>query len=404
MPTMSVIVPVYNVERYLAACLDSILSQTYSDLEVICVNDGSPDRSAEILELYAQLDERVRVISIENHGVSHARNVGMEAARGTYLCFVDSDDLLMPEACETVVRAFEENGDDVVKFSAVAFPPQNSNYWIDSTLCVGEGLFEGYSSPLIFEEHSRPFPWNGAYRTSFVRDRGLRFPEGLSLGEDQVFSFATLCRSRMTQLIPEQLYRYRLSRKDSLTAIASGDMVQKLATHQEVVRAIMDDWHSAGLMQGESASRMLDFVCIFLLFDIFELEDETGRDQLLSSLSALLRDQMGRDDLLRWASGPGVRDILLRVYDYDGDSVPFGKRGVYELTRAIYGRKAVLRRRVRDLRSALLPERKRPRVAEADEDVEDVDDGEDVDVVLARLRRRISDASESAASYDAKEL
>lgn len=389
MPTISVIVPVYNVERYLPACLDSILSQSFGDLEVICVNDGSPDRSGEILGLYARLDPRVRVISIENQGVSHARNVGIDAAQGTYLCFVDSDDLLMPDALRIVVEAFQENGDDIVKYSAQAFPAQNSNFWIDSCLCVGEGLFEGYSSPLIFDEHTRPFPWNGAYRTDFIRQNGIRFPEDLSLGEDQVFSFATLCRSRMTQLIPDQLYRYRLSRKDSLTALASGNEVEKFQTHQQVVRAIMDDWRSAGLMQGESASRMLDFVCIFLLFDIFELEDEAGRDQLLTSLRDLLRRQLTRDDLCRWASGERVCKILLEVYDYDADPAPFGRRRVYELTRAIYGRKAVLRRFANDVRRRIFHPHGRPC---APEDEEPVDEGVDVEQTVARLLRELEAA------------
>lgn len=388
MPAISVIVPVYNVERYLAACLDSIRAQTLDDFEVICVNDGSPDRSGEILELYAALDSRFRVLTIENQGVSHARNTGIDAALGTYLCFVDSDDLLEPEALATVVDAFEKNGGDVIKYSAEAFPASFSNYWIDSTLSVGEGVFRGYSSEVIFDEHSRPFPWNGAYRTSFIKERGIRFPEDLSLGEDQVFSFATLCRSRATQLIPKQLYRYRLSRKDSLTALASGNELERLLTHQGVVRAIVSDWKSVGLMQGESASRMLDFICIFLLFDIFELKDEKDRDVLLSALRDFLRDQMTEAELTEWPSGEGVRDVLLQVYGYDGHPEDFGLHAAQELTRAIYGRKAALRRRAGDFVRRLMPTFSRRSLPKGDEPV---DEGEDVDDVLRRLRKELSE-------------
>lgn len=383
MPVISVIVPVYNVDRYLSQCIDSILNQTLRDIEVICINDGSPDRSGEILDAYARLDDRVRVIAIKNQGVSHARNVGIDAARGTYLCFVDSDDLLMPRTLNIVVKAFEKNDVDVIKYSAKAFPASHSTYWINSTLSVGEGIYRGYSSRLIFDEHTRPFPWNGAYRTSFIKQNDIRFPENLSLGEDQVFSFATLGRSRATQLIPDQLYYYRLSREDSLTALASGDKMRRLSTHQRVVNAILDDWRTQGHMEGESASRILDFICIFLLFDIFEFRDLRGRDTLLSSLSGLLHAQMGRDELCRWASSEGVRRWLLSVYDYEDDPGAFGQGAVYGLTRAIYGRKAALLRRMRDIRNVF------PSVSHPHNDIrleiDADDDGEDVDAVLSRL-------------------
>ena len=121
MPRVSVVVPVYNVETYLPQCIDSIRAQTLEDIEIVCVDDGSTDRSGALLDLYARLDERVVVIHKANAGVSAARNDGIEAARGDIVCFVDSDDVLMPKACATVSRAFEEHDVDVVKFSATPF-------------------------------------------------------------------------------------------------------------------------------------------------------------------------------------------------------------------------------------------------------------------------------------------
>lgn len=382
MPIISVIVPVYNVERYLAACLDSIRSQTFSDLEVLCINDGSPDRSGEILDLYSRLDERFHVITIENQGVSHARNLGIEIARGTYLCFVDSDDLLAPQACETVVRTFEASNADIIKFSAEPFPAALSDYWTNVTLALQDETFVGYSSELVFDRHARPFPWNGAYRTAFLRDNSLSFPEDLSLGEDQVFSFATLCRSHVTRLLSQRLYRYRLARADSLTARAASDQVGRLVTHQQVIRAVLKDWRNEGHMQGKDAAKMLDFVCSFLLFDIFELDNLAGRDGLLRSLRDLLRSQFSPSEIESEASGPEVRLWLKRVLDYDGHPERFGRSAVYGLTRALYGRKALLRRFVRDAKSSILP-------ARLPEDIEDIDEGEDVDAVLARLTREL---------------
>ena len=107
---ISVIVPVYNVEKYLPACLDSLLAQTYPDFELLCVNDGSPDGSQAILEQYAQKDSRVRVFCKENGGVSAARNFGLEQARGTYISFMDADDLVVPQYLERLLEEIKQIG------------------------------------------------------------------------------------------------------------------------------------------------------------------------------------------------------------------------------------------------------------------------------------------------------
>ena len=99
---ISVIIPIYNVENYLPRCLDSCISQTLYDVEFICVNDGSTDRSAEILAAYAEMDKRIRIITKENGGLSSARNAGLDAARGKWIMFLDSDDFLTEDACHRV--------------------------------------------------------------------------------------------------------------------------------------------------------------------------------------------------------------------------------------------------------------------------------------------------------------
>ena len=113
MPKVSVIVPVYNVERYLPLCLDSIRAQTFEDFEVVCVNDGSPDQSRDILSIYEKLDSRFVVIDKENGGLSSARNAGLRVAAGEIVLFVDSDDELVPNALERVVDTFESAHPDV---------------------------------------------------------------------------------------------------------------------------------------------------------------------------------------------------------------------------------------------------------------------------------------------------
>ena len=114
MPKVSIIVPVYNVEKYLCQCLESLVHQTLTDIEIICVNDGSTDNSLGILNKYAQLDSRIKVFSQKNQGVSSARNLGLEKVNGEYITFVDSDDWIELNACEILYNTAQERNTDIL--------------------------------------------------------------------------------------------------------------------------------------------------------------------------------------------------------------------------------------------------------------------------------------------------
>ena len=127
MPLISIVIPVYNVERYVSLCLDSLRAQTFSDIEIICVVDGALDRSESVVRMHEALDERVRVISKENGGVSSARNAGIRAASGKYIMFVDPDDCLDKNACKVVFDTFQKTDAEVVTFGAQCLPAFDGN-------------------------------------------------------------------------------------------------------------------------------------------------------------------------------------------------------------------------------------------------------------------------------------
>ena len=118
---VSIIIPVYNVEKYLEECLDSILKQTYKNIEVICVNDGSTDNSLNILEKYAVKDNRFIVLNQSNHGLSYSRNKGLKQARGKYIYYLDSDDYILPNTIKTLAENIEERDLEVLLFNANVF-------------------------------------------------------------------------------------------------------------------------------------------------------------------------------------------------------------------------------------------------------------------------------------------
>ncbi|MDW3024300.1 MAG: glycosyltransferase [Alphaproteobacteria bacterium] len=117
MPAISVIIPIYNVEKYLRRCLDSVKNQTFQDWEAICVNDGSPDNSAAILEEYAAMDARFKIVNKENGGLSDARNAGMAVASGDYILYLDSDDFIHPQTMEIAYSLAMRDGSDIVSFT-----------------------------------------------------------------------------------------------------------------------------------------------------------------------------------------------------------------------------------------------------------------------------------------------
>ena len=147
MPTISIIVPVYNVEPYLRRCVDSILAQTFTDFELILVDDGSPDNCGAICDEYAEKDSRIHVIHQENGGLSAARNAGIDYAHGEYLCFVDSDDLLSAEYCRLLLDALAHTNRKIAACSMLRFeeesvlPPQNNSVTLGNIKKMPYALF-----------------------------------------------------------------------------------------------------------------------------------------------------------------------------------------------------------------------------------------------------------------------
>lgn len=338
--TISVVVPVYNVERYLPACLQSIRGQSFSDFEVVCVDDGSTDASGRMLDEVAAIDGRLKVLHTENHGVSHARNLGIKEATGELMCFVDADDQLMPGALEAISTAFSDNDVDFIKFSGEAFPQELASPWVIDRIHLDDELIENDVITLAFMRKSGPYPWNGAYRSAFLKDNGIEFPEDLSLGEDQVFSFHTFMKADRVLFSSKSLYRYRVGRKDSAIGLTSDDAVDRFTKHQAVMSKVFDLWSEGGMMEGECAHQLLRYCAIFLLVDICELNDRVGKDKLLRSLKSLLLERFTPEQISDWLEGDGVQEWLLRCCGYDGNPSRFGSLGLYKLLGALYGKRA----------------------------------------------------------------
>ena len=263
MARLTVIIPVYNVERFLPMCLDSVRGQTLRDLEIICIDDGSTDRSPQILAMTAALDPRVVVITKPNGGVSAARNTGLRAATSPAVMFVDSDDFLHPKACEKALKALESNDADIVTFGGHVHPSALSTRWFERALSPRKITYEGFHPDLLFVEPTRPFIWHNVFSRDFLVREGLEFDESVPFGEDQLFCFAVYPVSRRTVLIPDKLYYYRVFRPQSLMDSRKSSRMEMLKEHQHMVRLVLEMWESRGWLD-QYRPQVLDWVFEFL--------------------------------------------------------------------------------------------------------------------------------------------
>lgn len=203
---ISIIVPVCNVEKYLKKCVDSILNQTYRNIEVILIDDGSPDNCGKICDEYAQQDSRVKVMHIKNGGVSNARNIGIEMSVGQYIGFVDSDDVISEEMYEKLLQVALENNADIVQCNyCYLFEDDHTenmerkinNKKIDSVDEVKRAFINGLIYPSVATK---------LFKKEIVRN--IRFNTALKVAEDRLFVFECCCKSSKVVLIDDVLYYY----------------------------------------------------------------------------------------------------------------------------------------------------------------------------------------------------
>jgi glycosyltransferase involved in cell wall biosynthesis len=220
MPRISIVVPAYQVQAYLGECLDSVLGQSFRDFELIGVDDRSPDGSGEILDEYAQSDERVRVLHLpENVGLGRARNAGIEVATGDYLLFLDSDDTMTPGSLQAIADRLERTGDpDVLVYDYAR------TYWDGRVVRSRDaGQFaavgpDGAERPDVFTAAEREevlgllmVVWNKAYRRSWIEKLGLRFPAGYY--EDTPWTYPTMLAADTVTMLDKVVVHYRQRRQ-----------------------------------------------------------------------------------------------------------------------------------------------------------------------------------------------
>ena len=204
-PLISVIVPIYNVEKYLARCVDSIVNQTYKNLEIILVDDGSPDRCPQMCDDYAEKDSRIKVVHKKNGGLSDARNAGMVVATGEYISFIDSDDYVSDDFFECLLDVMNKENSDIAECSVVKFYEDNRFDEFSDDLSVKTYDTQDAMSALIAENQFHQHVWNKLYKTELVKD--IPYAVG-KLNEDEFWTYQVFGRANKVSKLNKTMYYY----------------------------------------------------------------------------------------------------------------------------------------------------------------------------------------------------
>ena len=254
---VSVIVPVYNAEAYLKRCIESILSQTYQELDIILVEDGSTDRSSKICEEYAQLDRRIRVIHKMNSGSTGSRKKGLEEAKGSYIAFVDSDDWLEPIFIESLMKEMLKNEVDIIASGCI------KEYSDHSEVCynhIPEGVYRGdklkqeiypqmlYHEGTFYTFGIQQYLWNKIYRKEILYPCLMALDDNIYNGEDVACLYDCILHSKSIQLINVCYYHYRLH-SSSITAKEDGNIFLNIAYLRCYMEQCFTQTESAEVMQ-----------------------------------------------------------------------------------------------------------------------------------------------------------
>lgn len=239
--TISVIVPIFNVDAYLDRCISSIVKQTYRNLEIILVDDGSPDNSATICDKWAEFDNRIIVIHQKNKGLSGARNSGIDFATGEFMAFVDGDDWLAPTCYEDCINRINITNSDIVAYDI--FEVYGNNVVTKNHLTVDDSSYFSFDAREKFKAICNLWPmvWAKLYRSKFIDDNNMRFVDGV-LYEDNPFVLGCWIRNPRVSFLNKNLHYYQMNRPGQI----SGGGNPRTNDIFKVLKYIQNDFNNNG--------------------------------------------------------------------------------------------------------------------------------------------------------------
>lgn len=259
---ISVIIPVFNVEKYLHVCLNSVLNQSYQNFEVICIDDSSTDSSLEILEYFSKKDSRIKILKNDsNKGCGFSRNIGLNEAKGKYISFLDADDWLSPNTFEILVKKAEENQLDLLLFKAIVYYEDSKNFGMEDYYDMKfMNKFENKIFNHFDLDKTKLFvmsnaPWNKFYLKSFLEEYNIRFPNENLIHEDNPFFYNVITSAKRISIIDTYLYNRR-RRPGSIMTLNN----ERLFDNIDICYLIMDVFLSNKLLYQYYKKEVLTYI------------------------------------------------------------------------------------------------------------------------------------------------
>ena len=291
-PKVSVIIPVFNAEKYICECLNSLLNQSISDLEIICVDDGSTDKSLSILKKYAAIDNRIVVKHQENQGAGAARNLGLQVAKGEYLSFLDSDDFFNTNMLEVCTKAMDNEQSDVLVYFAKQYNHATGEFtempWsLRIERCPDHSPFSPHEMSGYLFNTFQNWPWNKLFRHSFVKEKGLCFQE-IPRTNDMAFVCLALALADKITVVKESFANYRVETGTSLQQTNDKAPLSFLDAYRETRRRLIE----CGIYE-EYEQSFLNTVVVGTLYNLRSVKTTQAYRDILSYIKYHADDEFG---------------------------------------------------------------------------------------------------------------
>ena len=243
-PKISIVIPIYNVEKYLSNCIESITNQSFQNYEMILVNDGSKDSSLEICYKYKKNNNKIKIVNKENGGLSSARNAGIKIAKGKYIVFIDPDDEIDKNYFNTLYTIAEENNCDFVVGNYVIVPggqKVTSGYKYNTVLNGKDFIL---SNKNIHTRNDLCFVWRNIYKLDIIKKNNIKFNEEVFIGEDVIFNIEFFLKSKKGYATDKIIYYYRVDNPNSLMrASYKPKLESSLIKQYEIRKKLSIDYH-----------------------------------------------------------------------------------------------------------------------------------------------------------------
>ena len=322
-PLISIIVPIYNVEKYLSKCIDSIINQTLENIEIILVNDGSTDSCAEIIESYANKDNRIKVIHKKNGGQSSARNMGLDIAKGEYIGFVDSDDWLHYDMYENMYKSIKNANSDMCVCGREEYSEDGKlgyqNKLIDEIIDLDKYDIKDYISNKLFYKHT-VVVWNKIYKREIIKNNMIRFEDVSYVGsEDALFNYQYLMHAKIITSINKIGYS-QLSRMGSTATTyrpgymkRTSNMIECMYKYSKKIKN-MEIYNDISIM----------FLLFFYQWNIYNIKSVKNQDTskaILDEIKSSSDNEIFMKCVKRLAMNNNINQYM--------QNMGFGKCGIY---------------------------------------------------------------------------